>query len=301
MLPEDPILLPERIDHVFLVAVHPASGREYEEAQSVGHSLRLLGEQLLAPTLFRRFVNRGRFVAPYDVRAVRPREPVEAVVRFETPAGRQGQVDFATFTLPWGRRHALVVVLSHSRLLWLRFYRRQTMAVLTEGLERAFARFGGVPKELLFDQMRAVVLSDGRVGGGELVLNAEFLRVAAHWGFHPRACRPYRAQTKGKVERPIRYIRDSFFYGRAFANDEDLNEQASRWLEGTANVRRHSTTGERPVDRFERDEREALGPLARRPYQRFGVQPATDPTRRRVPNTVKVERRSLRVYAEAAG
>ena len=235
------------------------------------------------------------------VRAVRPREPVEAVVRFETPAGRQGQVDFATFTLPWGRRHALVVVLSHSRLLWLRFYRRQTMAVLTEGLERAFARFGGVPKELLFDQMRAVVLSDGRVGGGELVLNAEFLRVAAHWGFHPRACRPYRAQTKGKVERPIRYIRDSFFYGRAFANDEDLNEQASRWLEGTANVRRHSTTGERPVDRFERDEREALGPLARRPYQRFGVQPATEPTRRRVPDTVKVERRSLRVYAEAAG
>ena len=155
-------------------------------------------------------------------------------------------MDFATFTLPWGRRHALVVVLSHSRLLWLRFYRRQTMAVLTEGLERAFARFGGVPKELV-------------------------------------------------------YIRDSFFYGRAFANDEDLNEQASRWLEGTATVRRHSTTGERPVDRFERDEREALGPLARRPSQRFGVQPATEPTRRRVPNTVKVERRSLRVYADAAG
>ena len=152
-----------------------------------------------------------------------------------------------------------MVVLSHSRLLWLRFSRRQTMAVLTEGLERAFARFGGVPKERLFDQMRAVVLSDGRVGGGELVLNAEFLRVAAHWGFHPRACRPYRAQTKGKVERPIRYIRDSFFYGRAFANDEDLNEQASRWLEGTATVRRHSTTGERPVDRFERDEREEGG------------------------------------------
>ena len=179
-------------------------------------------------------------------RAVRPREPTESVVRFETPAGRQGQVDFATFTLPWGRRHALVVVLSHSRLLWLCFYRRQTMAVLTDGLERAFARFGGVPKELLFDQMRAVVLSDQRVGGGELVLNAEFLRFAAHWGFHPRACRPYRAQTKGKVERPIRYIRDSFFYGRTFANDEDLNEQASRWLEGTANVRRHGTTGEPP-------------------------------------------------------
>ena len=235
------------------------------------------------------------------VRAVRPREPVEAVVRFETPAGRQGQVDFATFTLPWGRRHALVVVLSHSRLLWLRFYRRQTMAVLIDGLESAFARFGGVPKELLFDQMRAVVLSDQRVGGGELVLNAEFLRLAAHWRFHPRACRPYRAQTKGKVERPIRYIRDSFFYMRAFANDEDLNEQASRWLEGTANVRRHGTTGERPVDRFERDEREVLRPLARRPYQRLGVHRGAQSVHRRVPDTIAVERRSLRVYAEAAG
>ena len=97
--------------------------------------------------------------------------------------------------------------------------------------------------------VRAVVLSDGRVGwrrtGVERGVSARCR--ALGWGFHPRACRPYRAQTKGKVERPIRYIRDSFFYGRAFANDEDLNEPASRWLEGTANVRRHSTTGERPA------------------------------------------------------
>ena len=83
-------------------------------------------------------------------RATRPREPVEAPVRFETPAGRQGQVDFGTFTLPWGRRHALVVVLGYSRLLWLHFYPRQTMAVLMEALESAFDRFGGVPEELLF-------------------------------------------------------------------------------------------------------------------------------------------------------
>ena len=234
------------------------------------------------------------------VRAVRPRPVAEPVVRFETPAGRQGQVDFGTFTLPWGRRHALVVVLGYSRLLWLRFYPRQTMAVLTAGLERAFERFGGVPNELLFDQMRAVVLSDGRVGGGQLVLNAEFLRFAAHWGFHPRACRPYRARTKGKVERPIRYIRDGFFYGRTFINDDDLNEQVSRWLEQTANVRRHGTTGERPMDRFERDEREALRPLAAGPYRRFGARSSPAPAERRVSETVSVERRSLRVYAEAA-
>ena len=127
----------------------------------------------------------------------RPRDPVEAAVRFETPPGRQGQVDFGTFTLPWGRRHALLVMLGYSRLLWLRFYARQTMNVLIDGLESAFERFGGVPKELLFDQMRSVVLSDERAGGGDLALNAEFLRFAAHWGFTVRSCRPYRAQTKG--------------------------------------------------------------------------------------------------------
>ena len=235
------------------------------------------------------------------VREARPREPAEPAVRFETPPGRQGQVDFGTFALPWGRRHALLVVLGHSRLLWLRFYPRQTMAVPAEGLESAFARFGGVPAELLFDQMRAVVVSDDRTSGGELVLNAEFLRFAAHWGFAPRSCRPYRAQTKGKVERPIRYLRESFFYGREFAGDEDLNEQAERWLEGTANVRAHGTTGERPVDRFERDERKALRPLADRPYRRLdGPAPAAAPPPR--PQVaVEVEKRPLRVYAEAAG
>ena len=231
------------------------------------------------------------------VRTVRPRRPTEAVVRFETPAGRQGQVDFATFTLPWGRRHALLVVLGYSRLLWLQFYRRQTMAVLIEGLESAFAHFGGVPRELLFDQMRAVVLSDGRGDGGSVVLNAEFLRFAAHWGFAPRACRPYRAQTKGKVERPIRYLRQSFCYGRTFVSDADLNDQALRWLSDTANVRQHGTTGERPVDRFEREERAALRPLAAQPYRRLGARRNAPPARR-VPRPVPVERRSLEVYAQ---
>ena len=98
------------------------------------------------------------------VRAVRPREPVGRWCGSRRRRGVRARWT-ATFTLPRGRRHALVVVLSHSRLLWLRFYRRQTMAVPATEAERAFARFGGVPKELLFDQMRAVVLSDGRVGG----------------------------------------------------------------------------------------------------------------------------------------
>lgn len=232
------------------------------------------------------------------VRSIRPQPPAEPVVRFETPAGFQGQVDFASFNLPWGRRYALLVVLGYSRLLWLHFYRRQSMETLFRGLERAFAYFGGVPQELLFDQMRAVVISDDRLGSGGLVLNAEFLRFAAHWDFRPRACRAYRARTKGKVERPIRYVRQSFFYGRTFLNDDDLNAQAQYWLERTANARRHRTIGESPRERFERDERSALKVPASSPYRRLGANAARSSSKR-VPPAVTVQRRPLSVYAEA--
>lgn len=200
------------------------------------------------------------------VRLVRPRPEPEPVVRFETAAGHQAQVDFAEIRLPWGKRYALLVVLGYSRLLWLRFYPRQDMPTLVRGLEEAFGYFGGVPRECLFDQMKAVITRDERLSGGPLVRSAEFLRFAAHWGFVARACRPYRAQTKGKVERPIRYLRESFLYGREFIGDDDLDEQRGRWLEGTANARVHGTTHEVPRERFTRDEAHVLLPLATRPY-----------------------------------
>ena len=135
-----------------------------------------------------------------------------------------------------------------------------------------------------------------RAAGGGLLLNAECLRFARRRGFDPRACR---AKTKGKVERPIRYIRESFFYGRSFANDDDLNAQAAGGLEGAANGRRHGTTGACPIDRFERDEHAVLRPLANSPYRRPGLRQAPEPARRHAPVTVEVERRPLSVYAEA--
>lgn len=131
------------------------------------------------------------------VRTLRTATPTP-VVRFETPPGHQAQVDFGTFRTAWGPRYALLVVLGYSRLLWLSFYASQTMATVMTGLERAFTTFGGVPAELLFDQMKAVVTSDGRAVGGALVLNDEFQRFAAHWGFRIRACRPYRAPRRNR-------------------------------------------------------------------------------------------------------
>ena len=113
------------------------------------------------------------------VRGVRPGAEPAPERRFETPPGHQGQVDFADFVLPWGKRYALVVVLGYSRMLWLQYYERQTMETVVRGLEGAFAFFGGVPAELLFDQMRAVVVGDGRSEGGRLLENREFLRFSA--------------------------------------------------------------------------------------------------------------------------
>jgi transposase len=234
------------------------------------------------------------------VRQVRPMPAIDPVVRFETAPGWQAQVDFAEFRLPWGKRFALLVVLGYSRLLWLQFYSRQTMSVLTRGLEQAFAMFGGVPAEMLFDQMKAVIIDDQRPDGGKLLENLEFLRFAAHWGFRVRACRPYRAKTKGKVERPISYVRQSFFYGREFLNDADLNAQALSWATQTANVRIHRTTGERPLVRFERDERVRLKPLALQPYRSMTHAPAStpQPPLRVLPS---VERRPLAVYSQLVG
>ena len=233
------------------------------------------------------------------VRQVRPAPLPDPVVRFETPPGHQAQVDFAEFRLPWGKRYALLVVLGYSRLMWLQFYSRQTMAVLMDGLEEAFAFFGGVPAELLFDQMKAVIIEDERAIGGKLLENAEFMRFAAHSDFRIRACRPYRAKTKGKVERPISYVRESFFYGRHFLNDADLNAQALSWLKRTANVRTHRTTAEAPQLRFERDERVLLKPLAPRRYRSLILATKPTPSQASYP-ALSVERRSLASYDRLA-
>ena len=239
------------------------------------------------------------------VRQVRPQPEPEPVIRFETAPGVQAQVDFAVVRFPWGLRYALLVVLGYSRLLWVRFYPRQTMQTVIAGLEAAFTYFGGVPQELLFDQMKAVILEDQRAEGGKLLENPEFLRFAAHWSFRIRACRPYRAQTKGKVERPVRYLRHNFLYGREFLGDADLDAQCAHWLDETANARVHGTTMEIPRERFERDERAGLQSLALRPYRSLALTPERE---RRCDSIrpsasmpdVPVERRSLTSYAALA-
>jgi transposase len=199
--------------------------------------------------------------------------------------------------------YALVVVLGHSRLHWVQFYPRQDLRTLIHGLETCFAAWGGVPRELLFDQMRAVLTRDDRLSGGSLVRNLELTRFARHYGFRVRVCRPYRAKTKGKVERPIRYLRDSFLYGRTFLSDADLNAQVLHWLATVANVRTHATTKWVPAERFATIEQPMLQAIPAQRYRSLVAPTATRPTTAStapsVPRVV-VERRGLDAYAALA-
>jgi transposase len=190
----------------------------------------------------------------------------KATVRFETEPAEQAQVDFGHFAYvtPTGARQwywAFVMVLSWSRLLYVEFVRRADVATFIRCHVNAFERFGGVPHACLYDNTKVVVL--GREVGGAPHWNPTFLDFALRVGFDLRLCRPYRAQTKGRVESGVKYVRYNFWPTAEFVDLTDLNRQAAAWTEGIANVRCHGTTGVRPIDRFA-DEAPRLLPVPSR-------------------------------------
>jgi transposase len=208
--------------------------------------------QLTATRLTRELRERGytgaytavkRFVA-----AIRPDSgPKPFEVRFETPAGQQAQVDFARFVTEFTDEPGVTriiwlfsLVLGYSRHIFARFVMHQDLQTLLRSHMQAFAAIGGVPIEILYDRMKTAVTGEDQEG--HIVYNRSLLALAKHYGFHPRACRPYRAKTKGKVERPFSYIRQDFFLARTFRDLEDLNAQLDEWLTTVANVRVHGTT-----------------------------------------------------------
>ncbi len=183
----------------------------------------------------------------------RPNRQPEACVRFETAPGEQGQVDWGHFGFitHHGRRcrlYAFVMTLGWSRASYLRF----TVSLDTTWFIRchlhAFAYLGGVPKRLLYDNLKSVVV--WRDAEEVVHWNARFLDFSDVAGFSLQACKPYRPQTKGKVENGVKYVRGNFWPGLHFRDLEDLNNQALAWLNTTANPRVHGTTGEVPFSRL---------------------------------------------------
>jgi transposase len=217
-----------------------------------------------------------------------PEKRNDPLIRFETEPGQQMQVDWAVIGRGCDRLSVFVATLGWSRASYVEFCDDEKVETLILAHEHAFAAFGGIPREVLYDNVKTVVLERNTYGRGHHRFHSGFLDYAGHGGFVPRLCRPYRAKTKGKVERFIRYLKESFWVPFASSlkqagvspDKHAANAAVARWLREIANARVHGTTGEVPAERL-KVERGKLHPLPR-PYRGRSVRqlqapPAHDP------------------------
>jgi len=190
-----------------------------------------------------------RFVAK-----LRPRAKTEAFFRLNTLPGEQGQVDWGSFgKIRIGKAtrkvSCFVLVLSWSRAIFARFFLDQTLESFLRGHVEAFEKLGGVPRSILYDNLKSAVLE--RVGD-HFRFQPRLLEFAGHYLFAPKPCAPRRGNEKGKVERAIQYLRHSFFAARRFQSIDDLNAQLEAWIGNVADARSV------PADPTRRLVREAL-------------------------------------------
>ena len=192
----------------------------------------------------------------------------EPVVRFETPPGEQMQADFTVVRRGRDALLAFVATLGYSRATFVRFTSDETAETLSACVREALIYFGGVPRHVLFDNAKTVVVERDAYGEGRHRWHSAALALADEFGFSIRLCRPYRAKTKGKVERFNGYLKGSFLIPLAATlksaglklDVAAANAHIGRWLSEVANVRIHATTKERPDHRLAL-ERAALVPL----------------------------------------
>ena len=237
-----------------------------ERAPQVHYSARILYQELTR--------ERG-FTGCYETvkLAVRPLRSEAALSgltqrRFETAPGEQAQCDWGQVKVSLNgirtRLHVFVMTLGYSRRGFAMGFERERMPDLLAAHESAFSYFGGRCEQVLYDRMRTVVLGTRKDSAGQACLNSTFAAFAAHWGFIVRLCQPYRAQTKGKVESGVKYVKRNFIPGRVFRDLEDFNAQLLAWQREIADQRVHGTTHVQPIVRFA-EEAAHLVPTAMQP------------------------------------
>ncbi|ABX87410.1 IS21 family transposase [Yersinia pestis] len=192
--------------------------------------------------------------------------PQEPAVRFETEPGRQMQVDWGTMRNGRSPLHVFVAVLGYSRMLYIEFTDNMRYDTLETCHRNAFRFFGGVPREVLYDNMKTVVLQRDAYQTGQHRFHPSLWQFGKEMGFSPRLCRPFRAQTKGKVERMVQYTRNSFYIPLMTrlrpmgitVDVETANRHGLRWLHDVANQRKHETIQARPCDRWLEEQQSML-------------------------------------------
>jgi transposase len=201
------------------------------------------------------------------IRKLRPRPKAEAFLTLDFLPGAAVQVDWADFgfALPGCARRvsALIMALCYSRYLYLEFTLSQQFGTFVRALERGLRSFGGTTTVDIFDNMKTVVTSRP---AGVAVFNHRFLDYATCRGFGVVACTPRKPNQKGRVERPVGFVRERFWPGRRFTSLLDLNRQAREWLDEFANTRTHEQTGKVPTLVFEHEEQRLLRPLTSQPF-----------------------------------
>jgi transposase len=228
--------------------------------------------RLCASRLYAMCVERGYHGGPdhfrHKVSGLRPRPPAEAYLRLATLPGEQAQVDWAHFgKIQIGRAMralmAFVMVLAFSRMIFVRFFLGQRLEHFLQGHVAAFRAFGGVARVLLYDNLKSVVLE--RVGDA-IRFHPTLLAFAGHYRYEPRPVAVGRGNEKPRVERAIRYVRDSFFAARQWKDLADLNRQVALWCEGLAANRRWPEDRSKTVREVFEHERELLLPLPENPF-----------------------------------
>lgn len=191
-----------------------------------------------------------------------------ATVRFETPPGKQMQIDFGSLNIEIAgeerRVHFFAAILGYSRRQYIHAFPHERQVAWFEGMEGAFRYFGGIPEQVLLDNAKALVLSHNPLTR-EVVFNDKLRTFASYWKFTPKACAPYRARTKGKDENTVKYLKKNAIAGRKFSSWENLQEHLAWWMKEISDMRIHGTTGEKPIDRFLRDEASQLHPVLGKP------------------------------------